>query len=151
MPSTRGKDGSDKGDSMARRNEGILDMVVELPWWIGVILAAVTYAGFRYGLPAVWPPNGSMEGVMAQTLAMLAPLFAFALLVAAAASAIRGAVSARREGQEQSTRVAQGVGSCPKCGSQLVLRVARRGANAGGKFWGCSGFPKCRYIQDYVR
>lgn len=35
--------------------------------------------------------------------------------------------------------------SCPKCGKELVLRVAKKGPRAGGKFWGCSGFPDCRY------
>jgi restriction system protein len=34
---------------------------------------------------------------------------------------------------------------CPKCGSELVVRVAKKGANAGNGFLGCSGFPKCRY------
>ncbi len=37
---------------------------------------------------------------------------------------------------------------CPKCGSALVLRTAKRGENAGKQFYGCSGFPKCRYIQN---
>ena len=35
---------------------------------------------------------------------------------------------------------------CPKCGGQLVERVAKQGKNAGNKFLGCSNFPKCRYI-----
>lgn len=37
---------------------------------------------------------------------------------------------------------------CPKCGSKLVLRTAKRGDNSGNQFFGCSGFPKCRYIQN---
>ncbi len=37
---------------------------------------------------------------------------------------------------------------CPKCGSQLVLRTAKKGNNAGKQFYGCSNFPKCRYIQN---
>lgn len=36
---------------------------------------------------------------------------------------------------------------CPRCGSKLVLRIAKRGNNAGNQFLGCSGFPKCRYIE----
>lgn len=36
--------------------------------------------------------------------------------------------------------------SCPRCGASMVLRKAHRGANAGGQFWGCSGFPKCRGV-----
>jgi predicted RNA-binding Zn-ribbon protein involved in translation (DUF1610 family) len=35
--------------------------------------------------------------------------------------------------------------TCPKCGSALVLRTAKSGANAGGRFFGCSGFPRCRH------
>ena len=38
---------------------------------------------------------------------------------------------------------------CPKCGGQLVLRTAKQGANAGKQFYGCSNFPKCRYIRNY--
>lgn len=33
---------------------------------------------------------------------------------------------------------------CSKCGSDMVLRVAQKGANAGNEFWGCSKFPHCR-------
>lgn len=36
---------------------------------------------------------------------------------------------------------------CPECGSSMVLRTARRGENAGKKFWGCSAYPKCRVVQ----
>ena len=35
---------------------------------------------------------------------------------------------------------------CPVCGGELVLRTARRGANTGKQFYGCSSFPRCRYI-----
>jgi len=33
---------------------------------------------------------------------------------------------------------------CPKCGSLMVLRTAKRGPNAGEKFYGCSRYPKCK-------
>ncbi|RMD68992.1 MAG: nuclease [Bacteroidetes bacterium] len=35
---------------------------------------------------------------------------------------------------------------CPKCGSDMILRTSKKGANAGRKFWGCSTFPRCRVI-----
>lgn len=38
--------------------------------------------------------------------------------------------------------------ACPVCGSHMVLRTARRGANAGNDFWGCSRFPGCRGIRN---
>ena len=37
---------------------------------------------------------------------------------------------------------------CPWCGRELVLRTAKKGSNAGKEFYGCSGFPKCRYIKN---
>jgi len=36
---------------------------------------------------------------------------------------------------------------CPSCGSRMVLRTSKQGANAGDQFWGCSTFPKCRAVR----
>lgn len=41
------------------------------------------------------------------------------------------------------------VPSCPKCGEKMAVRIARKGANAGQRFWGCSGFPRCKGIREY--
>ena len=38
--------------------------------------------------------------------------------------------------------------TCPKCGSEMILREAKRGANIGKQFWGCSKFPQCRGVVD---
>ncbi|HMV19078.1 MAG TPA: restriction endonuclease, partial [Rhodocyclaceae bacterium] len=37
--------------------------------------------------------------------------------------------------------------ACPKCGGTMIRRTARQGANAGGAFWGCSQYPKCRGVR----
>lgn len=34
--------------------------------------------------------------------------------------------------------------ACPLCAKPMVRRTAKRGANAGGEFWGCTGYPTCR-------
>ncbi len=34
--------------------------------------------------------------------------------------------------------------ACPVCAKPMVRRTAKRGANAGSAFWGCSGYPACR-------
>lgn len=34
--------------------------------------------------------------------------------------------------------------SCPLCSKPMARRTAKRGANAGGEFWGCTGYPACR-------
>lgn len=37
---------------------------------------------------------------------------------------------------------------CPKCGGHMILRTATKGDNKGQQFYGCSNYPKCRYIQN---
>jgi len=32
---------------------------------------------------------------------------------------------------------------CPKCGAEMIKRVAKKDANAGKEFWGCSEYPRC--------
>jgi restriction system protein len=39
---------------------------------------------------------------------------------------------------------------CQNCDAKLVLRVARRGKNAGNHFWGCSCYPKCTFTKTYT-
>ena len=36
---------------------------------------------------------------------------------------------------------------CRTCGKGMILRTAKKGANSGKQFWGCSGYPKCRSVQ----
>jgi restriction system protein len=38
--------------------------------------------------------------------------------------------------------------TCPKCASLMVKRIAKKGPNLGNGFMGCSGFPKCRHIEQ---
>ena len=38
--------------------------------------------------------------------------------------------------------------SCPQCNAPMIKRTARRGANAGNTFWGCSDYPRCRSIVN---
>ncbi len=37
---------------------------------------------------------------------------------------------------------------CPNCQSELVLRTAKRGANANKQFYGCTSFPKCKFTKS---
>ncbi len=37
---------------------------------------------------------------------------------------------------------------CPWCGKELVLRTAQRGKFIGRQFYGCAGYPKCRFIKN---
>jgi len=35
---------------------------------------------------------------------------------------------------------------CPKCEREMILRTAKGGPNPGSRFWGCSGYPACRFV-----
>lgn len=37
-----------------------------------------------------------------------------------------------------------GQNKCPRCGSAMMLRTARRGRNSGGRFFGCTRYPLCK-------
>lgn len=52
------------------------------------------------------------------------------------------------EAEEPNIEKAEADKICPRCGKKMVLRTAKKGENAGKQFWGCSGFPKCRYIES---
>lgn len=41
--------------------------------------------------------------------------------------------------------------TCPKCGGAMERRTAKRGANAGAQFWGCTNYPRCRGIMNAPR
>jgi restriction system protein len=37
---------------------------------------------------------------------------------------------------------------CPVCGKVMILRTARRGQNAGNRFWGCADYPGCNGVRQ---
>lgn len=38
---------------------------------------------------------------------------------------------------------------CPLCGSDMLLRKARKGPNTGNFFYGCSRYPGCKGLRNY--
>ncbi|MGA1235738.1 MAG: four helix bundle suffix domain-containing protein [Limisphaerales bacterium] len=54
--------------------------------------------------------------------------------------------AARLEYREQQRSGADTAPPCPDCGGSMVVRTARSGNHAGGQFWGCAGYPKCRGV-----
>lgn len=37
---------------------------------------------------------------------------------------------------------------CPLCGKSLTVKVVGKGDKAGHLFYGCSGYPECRFIDN---
>jgi len=266
---------------MARRDEGLLDMLVEVPWWVSIIVGIIVYAGMRFVIPALSSSN-AFSNALAQGISQFSWV-ALIFLLTAALSAFRSARKSQRldrqtsiesirelpwkqfedllgeayrrqgysvmensslgadggvdltirrngatylvqckqwrtykvgvkviremfglmtahhaagaiivasgtftqearafaEGKpielvdgDQLVEIISGVQarpmataprpvaatphptattrSCPRCGAELVLRQAKRGANAGGRFWGCSSYPQCRHVERYL-
>ena len=259
---------------MARRNDGILDLLALLPWWVSVLTAGVVYVALAHVAPAITTTNPLLQGLL-NAAPGLAPLFGIVLLIPAPISAFNawrkrrlldeqediasirslswkqfeelvaeayrrqefrvventaggadGGVDIRlvkngethlvqckqwrsnkvgvnivremfgvmtaqkaasviivtsghftREAQDfaagkpiqlvdgpqladliglvreappapvEIPRKADLARHCPRCGSDLVLRTAKKGPNAGSQFWGCSTFPKCRHTE----
>ena len=46
--------------------------------------------------------------------------------------------------RSEKTKTLPAAPTCAACGKAMVLRTARKGANAGSQFWGCSGYPDCK-------
>ena len=63
------------------------------------------------------------------------------------ASLSPSAATRRRHVRSLRAQERSGPRKCPKCGRDMVLRTTRRGPRVGQRFWGCSGFPACRYIR----
>jgi len=38
---------------------------------------------------------------------------------------------------------------CPKCGGEMVIKIARQGKYAGQKFWSCSKYPACKGLLPF--
>lgn len=76
-------------------------------------------------------------------------MFLFALAVLIVKEILKKKLNAWMKQRKQKVALAKGAaaGLCPLCNSPLVLRTARKGANAGSDFYGCSNFPKCRYTK----
>ena len=51
-------------------------------------------------------------------------------------------------GAEQDTQSDHLTPDCPRCRSVMVMRTAKRGSNAGSRFWGCSKYPECRGTRE---
>ena len=56
---------------------------------------------------------------------------------------IRG-VSAPAKATSVAPAVATSAPICPVCQSAMEKRIAKRGANSGNAFWGCSQYPACK-------
>ncbi len=60
----------------------------------------------------------------------------------------RQSASVPSSSSSASTAATTATRPCPRCSSPMVRRLARRGRNAGGYFWGCTRYPLCKGTRN---
>ena len=72
---------------MSRRQSGLTALLVALPWWVSVTLAAIAYVALAYGAPSLNLSNPFLQPIAKITAPLLALPAALLLLALAVASA----------------------------------------------------------------
>jgi hypothetical protein len=141
---------------MARRKsstfEDLVHLAAKIPWWASVILAGITFGGLHYlsgktpDPHAVKSLNDLAPLIQASYVQTLANFLQYIIPSALLLGAVLGFIGKPAANDANTPPVAakNNDSACPDCGAPMLKRKARRGANAGGEFLGCSTFPKCR-------
>lgn len=149
---------------MARRKKStgadvFFDLTSRIPWWVCLCIAGIGYFVLHKIATSPIPPvvPGKMPDIMSEIfvkgLATGGQYIVPILFVAAAVvSFFRNRFTQKTVAQESfqpgnvrpvKKATAPAV-TCPDCGGSMVHRSAKRGANAGSLFWGCSSYPRCK-------
>jgi restriction system protein len=151
------------GEIMARRQktspaEALIEIASKLPWWLALVLAFISYFllhAFASQPNTVTPTSGQMTNfLMPVLLKGLATAGQYILPILFGAAALVSWLQQRKRTQgaqhvsgfsaEQHQANASVSPSCPLCSSNMLRRDAKRGANAGKPFWGCTQYPRCK-------
>ena len=141
---------------MARRNslfEDLIHLAARVPWWVGCVFAVISYLGFHQFAahePAQIVRNVTELGEFARDkyLSVIASFLQYLLPCAFLTGALCSAIVGLRKVDR--TEAPMRTDACPVCNSAMVNRTAKRGANAGRKFLGCSTYPRCKGTRDLV-
>lgn len=151
---------------MARRKKStgadvFFDLTSKLPWWVCLGIAVVGYYVLHKYATSPFPPPvpGKVPDMLSEVMFkgfatggqyIVAILF----FVAAIVSFIRNRLPKSSQesplqdlGARPVRKSSTPAVACPECGSAMVQRSAKRGANAGKLFWGCTNYPKCKGIR----
>lgn len=148
---------------MARRGksspaEDFIAIASKLPWWLSLLLAVVGYfvlhAYASQSIEVSTVPGKSMDFIIPAMMKGIANfgqyLLPMLLVIAAGASWYnsRKSEATKNPGSGMSRNAnpfsSQQSPDCPVCASAMLRREAKRGANAGNSFWGCSNYPRCK-------
>jgi restriction system protein len=71
---------------MARRNESILNVLVQCPWWVSVIVSGAVYLFLKFIFPSI-DFGSTMANAFAKGISSAAPIIALVLLIPAPVAA----------------------------------------------------------------
>ncbi len=74
--------------AMPRRSENLFEMLVQVPWWISIIVAFIMFVGLKFVIPAILKGHILFTG-LAMLVAAIAPWVALLCLFCGAMSAYR--------------------------------------------------------------
>ena len=72
---------------MARKDESILNLLVESPWWVSVVVSGLAFVFLRFILPAIYF-QGMAANAFVKGLSSAAPFVALVLLLPAPIAAL---------------------------------------------------------------
>ena len=139
---------------MARRTISqlgdLLEYAESIPWWIGVLLAAGSYlflnwlASMDLNYSSSVKDFGYYIGKEIYKIKSAAMILQYVIPISIGAGALLSGINQFRKPVKSGHISSKMSPDCPNCGNKMVIRIAKRGANPGSRFWGCSTFPKCK-------
>ena len=112
------------------------------------VIAFVGDATFKTPMPEnVTLGNGFLRYIKARTTPVLTPEQVQTIIDSIEGGRLARSFKTNREHVAHVKSIVAekaGAPSCPKCGSTMVSRAVKRGANAGSTIWGCPRYPACR-------
>lgn len=112
------------------------------------VIAFVGDATFKTPMPEnVTLGNGFLRYIKARTTPVLTPEQVQTIIDSIEGGRLARSFKTNREHVAHVKSIVAekaGAPACPKCGSTMVSRAVKRGANAGSTIWGCPRYPACR-------
>lgn len=141
-----GGGGADGGVDLSMKKEGE-SFLVQCKQWKATKVGVTTVREL-YGVMAA---NGATGGFVVTSGVFTDEARAFAVgrnieLIDGKAlhALIRGVNAPGKVASISPATVTASVPACPVCKSPMVKQTAKRGANVGNAFWGCSRYPACK-------
>ncbi|MGK2951929.1 MAG: restriction endonuclease [Thiobacillus sp.] len=143
-----GGGGADGGIDLALKKEGETFLVQCKQW--KAYKVSVTTVRELYGVMAAEGATGGFvvtSGVFTDEARAFAVGRNIELVDGEALHALIRGVSVPAKAAASPAATSAGSPACPVCQSAMVRRTAKRGANSGNEFWGCSQYPGCKGIR----